>query len=59
MLRAARVVLALTAALSSPVSPQSAPLFVRHVAVVDVVRGELLPDVTVEIRGRTIAAMSR
>lgn len=58
MLRGARVVLALTPALSSPASPQSAPLFVRHVAVVDVVRGELLPDMTVEIRGRTIAAMS-
>src|SRR6476661_7466748 len=58
MLRGARVVLALTAALSSPVSPQSAPLFVQHVAVVDVVRGELLPDMTVEIRGRTVAAMS-
>ena len=58
MLRAAWVVLTLSAALSSPTSAQSAPLFIRHVAVVDVIGGQLLPDMTVEIRGRTIAAMS-
>ena len=58
MLRAAWVVLTLTAALSSQASAQSAPLFIRHVAVVDVIGGQLLPDMKVEIRGRTIAAMS-
>lgn len=58
MPRTAWVVLILTAALSSPASAQSAPLFIRHVAVVDVIGGQLLPDMTVEIRGRTIAAMS-
>jgi len=58
MLRATWVFLTLIAALSSQSSAQSAPLFIRHVAVVDVVGGRLLPDMTVEIRGRTIAAMS-
>src|SRR6266699_4741176 len=34
------------------------PLFIAHVAVVDVIAGRVQPDMTVEIRGRTIAAMS-
>ncbi len=39
-------------------SAQSAPLFVTHVAVVDVIAGRVQPDMTVEIRGRTISAIS-
>ena len=58
MLRAALVVLTLAAGLSNRASAQNAPLFIRHVAVVDVKAGQVLPDMTVEIRGRTIAAMS-
>jgi len=57
MSRAISVVLILATGLAGPVSAQSTPLFVQHVAVVDVRAGELLPDMTVEIRGRTIAAM--
>src|SRR5881398_2653830 len=58
MPRTAWIVLTLTAALSSPTSAQSTTLSIRHVAVVDVIGGQLLPDMTVVIRGRTIAAMS-
>jgi imidazolonepropionase-like amidohydrolase len=57
MFRAARVVLILAAASSNRASAQNAPLFIQHVAVVDVNAGQVLPDMTVEIRGRTIAAM--
>ena len=57
MLRAASVVLTLAAVLPNRASAQNAPLFIQHVAVVDVVAGRVLPDMTVEIRGRTIAAM--
>jgi imidazolonepropionase-like amidohydrolase len=57
MLRVASVVLALAALLSKRASAQDATLFIQHVAVVDVVAGRVLPDMTVEIRGRTIAAM--
>ena len=57
MLRAASVVLALAAVLSKRASDQDATLFIQHVAVVDVVAGRVLPDMTIEIRGRTIAAM--
>ena len=39
-------------------SAQDSPLFIAHVAVVDVIAGRVQPDMTVEIRGRTIAAMS-
>src|SRR5258708_4264967 len=39
-------------------SAQTAPLFVTHVAVVDVIAGRVQPDMTVEIRGRTISAVS-
>jgi imidazolonepropionase-like amidohydrolase len=57
MLRAASVVLTLAAVLPNRASAQNAPLFIQHVAVVDVVAGRVLPDMTVEIRGRTIAAV--
>jgi imidazolonepropionase-like amidohydrolase len=57
MLRAAWVALTLAAGLSNRAFAQSAPLFIRHVAVVDVNAGQVLPDMTVEIRGRIIAAM--
>ena len=39
-------------------SAQTPPLFVTHVAVVDVIAGRVQPDMTVEIRGRTISAVS-
>jgi imidazolonepropionase-like amidohydrolase len=39
-------------------SAQTVPLFVTHVGVVDVIAGRVQPDMTVEIRGRIIAAMS-
>jgi imidazolonepropionase-like amidohydrolase len=57
MLLAAWVVL-LGAGLSNPTSAQNGPLFIQHVAVVDVTDGQVLPDMTVEIRGRTIVAVS-
>jgi imidazolonepropionase-like amidohydrolase len=57
MLRVASVVLALGAVLSNRAPAQSAPLFIQHVAVVDVNTGQLLADRTVEIRGRTITAV--
>jgi imidazolonepropionase-like amidohydrolase len=57
MLRAALVVLTLCAGPSSRAGAQSVPLFIEHVAVVDVIAGRLQRDMTVEIRGRTIAAV--
>jgi imidazolonepropionase-like amidohydrolase len=57
MLRAALLGLALLAVSSNRASAQNAPLFIQHVAVVDVVAGRVLPDMTVEIRGRTIVAV--
>src|ERR1700737_2883637 len=39
-------------------SAQDAPLVIAHVAVVDVVAGRVQPDMTVEIRGRTIAGIN-
>jgi len=57
MLRAASVVLTLAALLSNRASAQNAPIFIQHVAVVDVTAGQVLPDMTVEIRGRAIAAV--
>jgi imidazolonepropionase-like amidohydrolase len=57
MSRAISVVLILATGLARPVSAQNTPLFIQHVAVVDVSAGQVLPDMTVEIRGRTIAAM--
>ncbi len=56
MLRVASVVLTLAVVLSNSAPAQNA-LFIQHVAVVDVVAGRVLPDMTVEIRGRTIAAV--
>src|SRR5256714_84417 len=57
MLRVTWLVLILAVGLSNHASAQGPHFFVRHVAVVDVKAGQLLPDMTVEIRGRTIAAM--
>jgi imidazolonepropionase-like amidohydrolase len=57
MLRVFSVILTLATGLARPISAQSTPLFIQHVAVVDVNTGLLLPDRTVEIRGRTIVAM--
>jgi imidazolonepropionase-like amidohydrolase len=59
LMRAACVVLILAVVVSTRVSAQTAPLFIEHVAVVDVNAGQVLPDMTLEIRGRTIAAMNR
>ena len=59
MLRVTWVVLILAVGLSNHTSAQEPTFFVRHVAVVDVNAGQLLPDMTVEIRGRTIAAMDK
>jgi imidazolonepropionase-like amidohydrolase len=56
-LRAALLGLVLFAVSAKRASGQNAPLFIQHVAVVDVVDGRVLPDMTVEIRGRTISAM--
>jgi imidazolonepropionase-like amidohydrolase len=39
-------------------SAQAAPLFIAHVAVVDVIARRVQPDMTVEIQGRTITAVS-
>ena len=47
----------LVAGLSTRAAAQNATLFIQHVAVVDVTAGRVLPDMTVEIRGRTIAAV--
>ena len=58
VLRVVLITLLLSAGQWSRASAQSAPLFVTHVAVVDVIGGRVQPDMTVEIRGRTIAAMS-
>ena len=58
MFRTAWVVLTLAAGLSSRAVAQTGRLFIQHVAVVDVIAGQVLPDMTVEIRGRTIAAMN-
>src|SRR5256885_4493794 len=38
-----------------PVAPAS--LYITHVSVVDVIAGSALPDMTVEIDGRTIASI--
>jgi imidazolonepropionase-like amidohydrolase len=57
MSRAISVILILATGLARPILAQSTPLFIQHVAVVDVSAGQVLPDMTVEIRGRTIAAM--
>ena len=37
---------------------QDIPLVLQHVAIIDVIAGRAQPDMTVEIRGRTIAAVS-
>src|SRR6266481_2624740 len=58
MLRAALIVLMLTAAPRDNAYAQNVPLVIQHVAVVDVIAGRVQPDMTVEIRGRTISAMS-
>src|SRR5712691_6107869 len=58
MLRAVLIALTLSGGPRNRASVQSAPLFIAHVAVVDVIAGRVQPDMTVEIRGRTIAAMS-
>ena len=58
MLRAAWVLLTLAAGLSNRAVAQNVALFIQHVAIVDVNAGQVLPDMTVEIRGRTIAAMN-
>ncbi|HEX9128782.1 MAG TPA: amidohydrolase family protein [Gemmatimonadaceae bacterium] len=58
MLRAVLIVLTLSAGPWNLASAQTPPLFVTHVAVVDVIAGSLQTDMTVEIRGRTIAAMT-
>jgi adenine deaminase len=58
MSRAILLVLTLSAGPWNRVSAQDAPLFIAHVAVVDVIAGRVQPDMTVEIRGRTIAAMT-
>jgi imidazolonepropionase-like amidohydrolase len=58
LLRSALVVLALGSGLLRCASAQNLPLIIDHVAVIDVIAGRLQPDVTVEIRGRTIVGMS-
>src|ERR1700730_18185833 len=58
MLRAILVVLTIGVGPWNRASAQSASLFVTHVAVVDVIAGRAQPDMTVEIGGRTISALS-
>ena len=55
--RAAWIPLLLVTALTSGHFDQSRRLFIEHVVVVDVNAGRVLPDITVEISDRTIAAM--
>jgi cytosine/adenosine deaminase-related metal-dependent hydrolase len=47
----------LSAAIAGPAAAQSPTLVIRHVNVVDVVAGEVLPDQTVVVRGDRIAAI--
>src|SRR4030081_2960397 len=58
MLRVVLIAIVLSADPWNRASGQSASLFVTHVALVDVIAGRVRPDMTVEIRGRTIAVMS-
>jgi imidazolonepropionase-like amidohydrolase len=58
MLRVVLAALTLSGGAWNLASAQTPPLFVTHVAVVDVIGGRVQPDMTVEIRGRTIAAMT-
>jgi imidazolonepropionase-like amidohydrolase len=58
MLRAVLIVLTVGAVPWNHASAQDAPLFIAHVTVIDVIAGREQPDMTVEIRERTIAAMS-
>ena len=58
MLRAVLVVLTLSAGPWNRASAQAVSLLIEHVAVVDVIAARVQPDMTVEIRGRTISAMS-
>jgi imidazolonepropionase-like amidohydrolase len=46
------------ASLAAPLVSQTAPLYITHVSVIDVIAGAARPDMTVEISGRTIAALS-
>lgn len=57
-MRAACLSLTLMVGASRPASGQSTPLFIQHVAVVDVTAGQVLPDMAVEIHGRTIRAVN-
>lgn len=58
ILRVILTVLTLIAGLWKAALAQESPLFIAHVAVIDVIAGSVQPDMTVEIRGRTISAMS-
>ncbi len=58
MLRTALIVLTLGSGPWHRACAQDVPLFVEHVAVIDVIGGRVLPDMTVEVRGRTIVAVS-
>jgi imidazolonepropionase-like amidohydrolase len=58
MLRAVLIPLTVGAVPWNHASAQDVPLFIAHVAVIDVIAGRARPDMTVEIRGRTIAAVS-
>src|SRR5258707_4207236 len=58
MVRTALAFLALGAAPCRSAAAQDVPLVIEHVTVIDVIAGRAQPDMTVEIRGRTIAALS-
>src|ERR1700716_3070799 len=58
MLRAVLIALTVGAVPWNHASAQDVPLFIAHAAVIDVIAGRARPDMTVEIRGRTIAAVS-
>src|SRR5439155_9915705 len=58
MVRAALTLLTLGSGPCKRAGAQDVPLVVEHVTVIDVIAGRAQPDMTVEIRGRTIAALS-
>jgi imidazolonepropionase-like amidohydrolase len=58
LFRAALLALALVTGPLTGASAQNVPLFIEHVTVVDVIAGHVQQDMTVEIRGRRIAAIN-
>jgi imidazolonepropionase-like amidohydrolase len=53
------VAVAATFTATAPVTPQTRTLAIKHVNVVDVVHGQIVPNSTVTIRGQTIVEVTR